>query len=152
MAGCLGLAAGADGPRGPWVAVPGQPDGDVGLAPSGDLSGPVKWKVRRGPAQCEFALETSLSAAMCSGGMTVCPAARTRRDLEAGLHMERARGPSSSLRNGQEKLPVQSGGLSSPFCCWTVPPREELWAVEAPGAGIQLCRLLPYTGQTERLA
>lgn len=43
--------------------------------------------------------------------------------------MERARGPSSSLRNGQEKLPVQSGGLSSPFCCWTVPPREELWAV-----------------------
>lgn len=23
---------------------------------------------------------------------------------------------------------------------------------EAPGAGIQLCRLLPYTGQTERLA
>ena len=39
-AGCLGLVAGADHPRGPWVAVPGQPDGDVGLAPSGDLSWP----------------------------------------------------------------------------------------------------------------
>lgn len=63
-AGCLGLAVGADRPRGPWAAVPGQPDGDVGLAPSGDLSGPVKWKVRQGPAQCVCPGDVFV-AAMC---------------------------------------------------------------------------------------
>ena len=64
-AGCLGLAEGADRPRGSWATDPGQLDGDMGLSPSGDLSGPVKWKVGQGPAQCGFG-ETSLSAAVVS--------------------------------------------------------------------------------------
>ena len=51
-AGCLGLAEGAGHPRGPWATVPGQLGGDVGLGPSGDLSGPIEWEVRQGPAQC----------------------------------------------------------------------------------------------------